>query len=272
MFRDSSWLLTRIFFLVTYNSVLVAAPVQAGMLTTQINGVFLFDGTTEEQQHAEVSGDISGVGTNQVTTQVGICDPNFPPPNYTCPGSESQVDPNRPPNKLVFTDFIFDGPIPAQDFSLGEFSFENNDITAAEVFINSLFLELSAIECDDLTGCNESTRRTGQTRLTFVYTNNDPADVQGSSDGVCYESQLGATSPLCAWVPEFEAARFNIVGRFGSLIIEDIIPTSPRGFVTIGFDPNQNVIHGSVPAPAPLSLLLVGALHLVFVRLSRHRL
>ncbi|WP_289030370.1 hypothetical protein [uncultured Paraglaciecola sp.] len=247
----------------------------ASLVTTKIEGQFLLgtvislNGQDITYENLEASGDAFGLGSSDIEFAVGICDPNFPPPDG-CGGATS-VERGGESNKLSFDGLgLREGGIPTDSFLVGEFTFANNDITWDSFVIQSLFLEVSAIECD-LFGenCDESTRHSGTTELTFAFTANDPNDLSASADSVCLKTELGLGDDLCAWVPEFSSESFEIYGRFGSLIVEDIVPSSADGFVTIGTDSSQNIKYSATAIPEPSGIALIGLSCACLFQLSR---
>ncbi len=221
----------------------------------QTTGVFNFDGILEEQELAERDGDITGVGTSVVTTGIGICDPNFPNP----------FAPDCPPNTISFSGVDGIGDFPGDTFTMGTVSFFNGDIGAINLFIQSLELEITAINCDTELGCDPDSQRSGSTTLSFVLTDNNQEDIIASADGFCLTTLLGQGEELCAWVPEFDTQSYDIIAQFGSLNIVDIIPVTNGGFVTQGRDPTKDVIHTTIPEPS--NVLLFSTALLVLLRL-----
>lgn len=208
--------------------------------------------------------DITGAGTSSVTSGVGICDPNFrPPDDPTCPSDVVTL--TGEPNFISFTGVSGDGGVPTESFVLGTLTFTNNDVTQVLGYPNPLELTVTATECGAGGDCEET--RSGSALLDFVFTTNNPEDLRASADGICIETQLDGGTVLCAQVPEFSTASFDILGRFGSLLIDDLVPSSPFGFVTIDNDLDAVRYESfAVPGPPPLALLAVTLATLPWVR------
>jgi len=236
--------------------------------TTKIEGIFTLgdvislNGEDSSAENVTASGEASGIGTADLAFATGICDPAFLPPSGC--GSATEIVLAGESNKISFDGLgLRSGAIPTGSFLIGEVTFENNDITWLSFIIDSLFLEVSAIECDALgENCDESTRHNGSTEIEFAFTDNIPGDLVASADSICLTTELGAGEQLCAWVPEFDVASFSIYGRFGSLVVEDLVPSSPGGFVTIGTDSKQNIKYSRVPEPSTLAILVLGIVSL----------
>ncbi|SEK33651.1 PEP-CTERM protein-sorting domain-containing protein [Colwellia chukchiensis] len=257
-------ILTTILTLITYSTSATLITT-----TTKIEGIFtlgtVISLTGEEVtvENVTASGAAVGLGTSDLMFASGICDPAFPPPSGC--GNATEVVLGGDPNKISFNGLgLRSGAIPNGSFLIGEVTFENNDIAWQSFSISSLFLEVSAIECDLLgQNCDESTRHSGSTEVEFAFTANIPGDLDASADSICLTTELGSGVQLCAWVPEFNEASFDIYGRFGSLIVEDVIPKSVGGFVTIGTNSQQNIKYSRVPEPTSIVIFIFGLLGLL---------